>query len=204
MNLEAYEALGLNLIPLIYRDKRPALPAWAEYQERQSTSEERAAWFSRKRNVGIVCGAVSDLLVVDCDNPEVYAALIAAEPAFARAMQVRTGRGVHIYLRPEGEAKTMPFVLCGVTNHLKSDGGYVVAAPSIHPSGARYELALNDGPLSYSVAQLLELLRGLGAEFRALTPVRRKRAPKVAHPEPEEDVDVYELYRRWKAARASA
>lgn len=204
MSLEMYAALGLNVIPLIYRDKRPALGSWAEYQERQSTDAERAEWFSRKRNVGVVCGSISDLLVVDCDNPEVYAALVAAEPAFERAMRVRTGRGVHIYLRPEGDARTMPFTLCGVTNHLKGDGGYVVAAPSVHPSGARYELELNEGPLFYDVEQLLALLRGLGATFSAIPVTRRASTKRARYPEPDPSLSIAELYRRYRVARGLA
>ena len=70
-------ALGLAVIPVPRADGRtfdgkvPAV-AWREYQQRLPTDQELVTWFADNRatNYAIVTGAVSDLVVVDCDSPE--------------------------------------------------------------------------------------------------------------------------------------
>ena len=87
-------------------------------------------------------------------------------PWLGESMIVRTGRGFHIYLRPTTPAgKTTTFRLNGKIHHVKSDGGYVVAPPSIHPSGSVYTFDA-DGvvPLDVDPAILARGLLSLGAE----------------------------------------
>ncbi len=63
-----YLEAGFSIIPVSPRNKRPLLP-WKAYQARRPTRTELIAW--RKRwpaaGVGIVCGAVSRLAVLDAD-----------------------------------------------------------------------------------------------------------------------------------------
>jgi hypothetical protein len=51
--------------------KKP-LVKWQEFQERLATPEEVAGWWKKwpDANVGIVTGAISNLVVVDTDGPE--------------------------------------------------------------------------------------------------------------------------------------
>ena len=68
-----YQKWGVSVIPVVYRDKRP-LVDWKEYQSRRPDNEEVAEWWDRywtdsDANIGIVCGRVSDnLVVLDFDS----------------------------------------------------------------------------------------------------------------------------------------
>ncbi|HLI78147.1 MAG TPA: bifunctional DNA primase/polymerase, partial [Acidobacteriaceae bacterium] len=75
----------------------------------------------------------------------------------------RTGRGEHRYYRHPGrEVRNFAGRVQGLD--LRGDGGYVVAPPSLHPSGRRYEWALSpqDAPPSEMPAWLLEMATGPG------------------------------------------
>lgn len=100
-------------------------------------------------NIGVLTGGKVGLVVVDIDGSEGFEALGAerVEDLQAEAIpHVKTGRGHHYYFRGESPVKTKP----GFANKvdIKADGGYVVAPPSIHVSGNRYEwLKMPDGEL---------------------------------------------------------
>jgi len=130
--------LGFSVIPLIKREKRPAIQ-WLEFQKRKPTDEELKSWFSDgKYNIGIVTGKVSGgLVVVDLDSSE--ALQLAIDEKFPRAPQVKTGKGAHMYYRSRVEVKNFQARddLPGID--LRGEGGYVVAPPSVHPSGTAYE-----------------------------------------------------------------
>lgn len=130
---------GISVIPLLPREKKPALTSWTVYQERLPTETEVHAWFDKPgNNIGIVCGKVSgNLAVLDFDDPkkaEAWGARYAS--AFDGCPIVQTGRGFHVYLR-----STVP--LRGSKNdqyEVKGEGGYVVGPGSVHPNGGKYLL----------------------------------------------------------------
>jgi Bifunctional DNA primase/polymerase, N-terminal len=115
---------------------RGKLPAerWAEYQQRHMTTEEveERPW----PGVGVVTGAISGIVVLDADSPEAVGELTRrGHPATPMA---KTARGVHAYFEhPRGQLPTR--IGLGNGLDLKGDGGYVVAPPSKHPSGAVYQ-----------------------------------------------------------------
>ena len=132
MTADRYLALGWNPIPL-RKDKRPWI-AWAPYQERRVTPEELEEWRRRHpgANVGIVTGGISGIVVLDVDGPA------GAEELKKRHLPptptATTGKGTHYYFRhPGGVVRTMIRRLPELD--LKGDGGYVMAPPSVHPSG---------------------------------------------------------------------
>jgi hypothetical protein len=72
-----------------------------------------------------------------------------------------TGKGAHYYFQHPGfEARNFVKKLPGLD--FRGDGGYVLAPPSIHPSGRRYRwadcLSLKDVPLAPCPDWLLELI----------------------------------------------
>ena len=75
----AYVERGWAAMPMEARGKRPVV-AWQELQSRLPTVAEVKGWFARPRavNVGIVTGAVSNLVVVDVDPRHGGAASLAA------------------------------------------------------------------------------------------------------------------------------
>jgi Bifunctional DNA primase/polymerase, N-terminal len=134
----AYRELGFAVLPLKPRDKRPHTrliqltrrsSSWARLREQAATSAEISEWFRREpeANLGIITGAASlGVVVADYDT---------GRPERLRETPiVATGRGLHVYARsdpPTATEKRDGF-------ELKADGGYVVAPPSIHPSGEMY------------------------------------------------------------------
>jgi len=136
-------ARGWSPIPLVPRDKRPLLP-WEPYRHRRPRPGELVAWRRRwpEANVGVVTGVVSDLVVLDVDPDKGgEASLAELEARFGplpATLVVRTGGGGrHLWFRHPGEP-----VPCAVGLRpgldVRGDGGYVVAPPSIHPSGRPY------------------------------------------------------------------
>ena len=98
-------------------------------------------------NLGI-SGIASDLLIIDIDTRNGG----VLDERFADTYRVKTGDGWHLYYRHRQG--------CVYRNTL-GDGydlkykGYVVAAPSIHPSGAQYSVE-NDTEVSYLPASIEE------------------------------------------------
>ena len=87
-------------------------------------------------NVGIATGADSGLIVLDLDSDQ------AVDEATRRGLPptpvVRTAKGLHLYFRhPGGRIKNRANVAAGMD--IRADGGYVVAPPSVHPTGTVYE-----------------------------------------------------------------
>lgn len=158
-----YLAAGLNVLP-IGPDKRPVGP-WEGYQTGRATPGDVAAW--RSPAVGILGGRISGnlwILDFDLEAEELYPAwraLLAEKyPGLAAALEgapvARTSKGYHVYMRlPEARPNE---TLAGYYEELeeldvrgrrkvkvqklietRGEGGYVVAPPSPHPSGARYQ-----------------------------------------------------------------
>ena len=138
-HINLYKRLGFCIIPLRPRSKVPLIP-WKEFQTRKPTDEELEKWFRNKFvNVGIVCGKVSgNLFVIDFDGEEAFSkAFHNLERLLNSTLVVKTARGYHVYFRAPKPIKTTK-IAEGV--EIKGEGSYVVAPPSIHPSGARYEI----------------------------------------------------------------
>jgi hypothetical protein len=159
-----YQAQSLAVIPVRPRDKKPLLP-WKLFQERRATDLELRTWWRRwpDAGVGVVCGAVSGVIVVDGDprNGLALADLVGRLPV---TPTVETGGGgLHLYFaRPPGLViPKIAGLLPGPD--LQGEGSYVVAPPSVHPNGQLYRWssarALGDTPLAPLPAPIRQLLR---------------------------------------------
>ncbi len=128
---------GLCIIPL--RGKHPGLAEWKQYQKTRPSEEKIKEWQSKNllTNIGVVCGAVSDnLIVLDFDGPGGYPAFAATFPHLAETFTVATGGGVgrHAYLRVDKLPPTTKAMQTPIGNlELRSEGTYVVAPGSIQP-----------------------------------------------------------------------
>lgn len=174
--LERYARLGLNVIPLVPRDKRPSVASWIAYQARMSTDAERALWWPGNsldaNGIAIVTGSVSwNLAVVDCDDMATADAVRAELPP---TMSVRTGKGVHLYYFLDRPTRTVAFEMNGLRHHVKAEGGYVVAPPSIHPSGNAYAFQDDRDPTVLSAVALAQALERAGART-GITPDVQER-----------------------------
>lgn len=140
----AYAARGWSVVPIEPRGKRP-LVAWRELQQRIADAAEIDVWYRRwpDANVGIVTGAVSGLVVVDVDprhgGLDSLAQIEREHGPLPRTAEVATGGGGrHLYFgHPGGTLHNRAGLRPGLD--VRADGGCVVAPPSVHPSGRRYE-----------------------------------------------------------------
>lgn len=139
-------ARGLSVIPVPRPDadhdgKKPAIP-WTAFQSRCATEAEIRRWFTSDQNIGIVCGALSGVVVVDADSPAALLWIRARLPH--TPWQTKTARGFHLFYRHPGVPVTNAAhlrVSDDAEIDIRGDGGYVVAPGSVHASGARYEFA---------------------------------------------------------------
>jgi hypothetical protein len=143
-----YLDLGFSVLPIRPGEtKKPYLTSWKEYQTRQPTEQEVYDWWAKwpDANVAIITGSVSGIFVIDGDG-EIGARWIT-EHMPKTSVYAQTGRasGCHCFYRlPKGV-----LVPCKVGWRPKVDvrgeGGYVVAAPSIHHTGRQYRLIFREG-----------------------------------------------------------
>jgi len=146
-----YAALMWGAIP-VKADKRPALASWKEFQTRRASQEELQTWFG-PHQIAIVTGAISDLLVIDCDSPEAVDLVKRLLPEGFQTPTATTPRGLHFYFKQGAQqVKNAVNILPGVD--VRGEGGYVVAPPG---PGRRWLTRPDQCPL----AELPQALAGL-------------------------------------------
>jgi hypothetical protein len=106
-------------------------------QERQSLADVAAWWRAHPSdNVGIITGAISDIVIVDCDDDDAIMWVLEHLPATPWIVQ--TGRGRQYGYRHPGYRVANRAHVGGMALDVRGDGGYVSAPPSVHKSGAVY------------------------------------------------------------------
>ena len=166
-----YVQQGFSIFPLKPGSKIPLLVSWEPFQRTHASKGLIEEWFSNghaENNIAIITGKISRIIAFDIDGEEAMAYFDrAVEPlddeglktALRDTLHIRTGSGntnVVIGFRQEEfvleQAKITNAVLWKSEKkedakhnevRLKGEGGYIVAPPSIHPNGNRYEI-IND------------------------------------------------------------
>lgn len=163
-----YLGAGWSVLPLRAGDKRPLI-RWQELQTQRPSAATVAGWFAQwpHANVGIVTGAISRLVVLDVDprhgGESSLRDLQTHFGSLPATLEARTGGGGrHLYFaHPGGLVRNRAGLAQGID--LRGDGGYVVAPPSLHPSGLRYAWKTGCAPGDRPAAQLAQwLLRWFG------------------------------------------
>jgi hypothetical protein len=176
-NAILYHQRGWRIIPTA---GKKAHFDWKQFQKDRPTEQLLGDWFCRLADgttgIAVLTGAASGGLAVrDFDREDAYQEWAGSHPGLAAGLPtVQTKRGRHVYFRAERE--------CFVNlddGELRADGKhYVLAPPSLHPSGIVYRWAnpLPQGPLPVldpRKAGLLPHGQGGGSETQAIKEHRK-------------------------------
>ena len=163
--------------------KKPAIK-WRQFQQRiPAPAELEAAFDPRFSALGIVCGRVSQLVVIDFDDHLRYRRFCMHLPQYAETYTVKTRRGCHLYFRTSELVPSHQFA----GGDIKGERSYVIAPPSLL-GDFRYQ-AVNDlAPLQLEAADIDKLLNYLHVkDAQHVSPGRRIRERR--------DIDFAALYR---------
>lgn len=127
-----------SVIPVDRMTKKP-LVSWKEYQSRLPTEEELEEWWTKypDANVAIITGKISGLAVVDADS-QVGMEWIDKH-CTKTTVYSKTGKGKHAYYLYPYHTDIKNAVRIAPDVDVRGEGGYVIAPPSIHANGTKYE-----------------------------------------------------------------
>ncbi len=129
-----YHSKGWQVMPLGIGSKIPQTKSWKSLQTIRATKERVEEFFTKfpNSNLAIITGKISDLTVLDFDDklPLTLAFVISLE-----TYAVETPNGYHAYFKNSPVKNAVKVKLVTPDGEVKfdvrSDGGYVVAPPSI-------------------------------------------------------------------------
>ena len=142
-----YAEKGLAVFPLEERGKRPITKNGCKAAT--TNKEQIAEWWSRypNSNIGIATGRPSGgLVVIDLDEDEekdkhgyeVLKEWQRSHEDLPETWQSITGRGgYHLFFKDTAHNQNRVNLYDGID--IRGDGGYIVAPPSVHENGRRYE-----------------------------------------------------------------
>ncbi len=139
----AYLGAGFSVIPIEPHGKKPAIPKWKQYQKRPPTEQELVDWFgATDDNIGLVMGTISGHAFAFDFDDKGLAGFAFDLPKLAKETFIQeTAHGVHVVFRADGEpVKTHNYRDRGLDLDLKGEGGYIIAAPSVHETGQIYRM----------------------------------------------------------------
>jgi hypothetical protein len=175
----AYAARGWQVFPCKPRDKRPATPNG--FKDATTDRLKIARWWAANPayNIGVATGTTSGFFALDVDAPEGFKSatmLTMQHGGLPHTKTQRTGGGgwQHLYAMPKGLRIGNSAGRLGAGLDVRGDGGYVVVAPSVHPSGKAYEWRdLNDeiaAPCEWLVSLITETARPADMVIEAKLP----------------------------------
>ena len=145
-------AIGFHwrVFPLRPRGKTPLTPNG--FKDATTDPIQINRWWEKwpDANIGIATG--SGLIVLDVDGEKGRESLAKLSDLPA-TLQVSTGKGEHYYFRAGSPVRSNQGKL-GDGLDIRAEGGYVVAPPSVHPSGHVYSW-MNNNPIAQFPFDLL-------------------------------------------------
>lgn len=163
-----YAAHGWPVFPSKPKTKCPATRRGFKAASTDTTKIRRWWRDGPDKNVAIVTGQGSGIIVVDVDprngGNDTLAELEAEHGKLPATIEALTGGGGrHLYFKhPGGRIKSRANTL-GAGLDVKADGGYIIAPPSVHECGKGYAWVASRDPAAIELAEpptwLLEILR---------------------------------------------
>jgi hypothetical protein len=137
---------GMAVFPCRPQDKRPATTNGLK--DATTDLDIIRQWWRQEPqfNLAIATGIVSGIFVVDVDGLDAEFELRKLEAEYGglpSTVEAITARGRHVYFRSSempvrnSASKIAPGI------DVRGDGGYVLAPPSVHPTGRRYEWSVD-------------------------------------------------------------
>jgi len=188
-----YAARGWHVLPCRPRDKTPLTSHGVHDASRDEVTIRE--WWTRwpDANIAIACGP-SGLVVLDVDPRhggdeslrDLYQEL--GRETFQTATALTGGGGQHLYFRADGTPLKNVAGGLGAGLDLKAAGGYVLAPPSVHPSGRAYEWELGYSPEERALLDFPQALAN-----RLKEPSRRPQTTSAVIREGSRNVELTRL-----------
>jgi hypothetical protein len=143
-----YAKRGLYVFPCRVKDKRPATANGVK--DATIDPDVIQGWWREEPefNIAIATGALSGIFVTDIDGPDAEAELRKLEAQYGPippTVESITARGRHLFFQhPQQPVRNSAGRLAPGID-VRGEGGYVLAPPSIHPSGRRYCWSVDSG-----------------------------------------------------------
>jgi hypothetical protein len=147
------------------------VPLWKDWPNRATRDPGEEPEWRQATGVGLVTGEHAGYFVLDIDKDkggeETLRVFEHENGELPATWTTRTGGGGrHLFFRHPGFPVRCSASKLGLGLDVRGEGGYVVAPPSSHPSGAAYRWADGRAPGEHEIADalgwLLEPLRGQG------------------------------------------
>lgn len=129
---------------------------WEMYQRKRASENEITNWWRQwpTANIAIITGKISGIVVLDIDPRHGGdESLIDLKLPESTVTSKTGGQGQHLVFRCPSEpianrANAWPGI------DVRGDGGYIIAPPSNHEQGQRYEWEISYSPTEYALATL--------------------------------------------------
>lgn len=132
-----YAERGWSVFPLVPREKRPLTQEGVH--DATTDRNKILEWWQLfpEANIGLATGDPVDVLDLDGPSGVPFLQELLGSDYKHEGPTATTGKGLHLYFAHLKDARNRAGLLGGKVDY-RATGGYVVAPPSIHPSGARY------------------------------------------------------------------
>lgn len=161
----------LAVFPCRPRDKRPATANGLK--DATTDPEAITAWWRSEPsyNIAIATGTVSNIFAIDIDGVDAEGELRRLEAdsgALPATVEAITARGRHVYFTmPDTDVRNSAGKIAPGID-VRGTGGYVLAPPSLHPTGRRYAWSVDSANTfaaapGWLVAMAAAPLKGNGA-----------------------------------------
>ncbi len=182
----SYAERGWRVLPVHPRSKKPIMEGWPN---RATTDPKylRQCWAKNpEANVGILTG-VTDipgvyLAVIDVDGDLGEESMLALEGELGKlpdTIESHTGKGRHLLFLTDRPLPNRVGLALGID--VRGENGFIVAPPSVHPSGVEYIWATECGPEEVEAARMPEAWsREIEESTSTLTPQTVRVGDEVA------------------------
>ena len=153
------DKLGWSVFPLIPREKRPLTSNG--YKDASTDREKIIEWWTKNPNagIGVPTGKLNGFFVVDVDdngfNKTGRETLELLENQYGKlpstVESISGSGGMHLLFKYVDGMEYKKEL--GKDIDIKSDGGYIVVSPSIHPNGKSYHWEVSSHPLEKEIVQ---------------------------------------------------